>query len=109
MIQVAFMRKDLGKKRGYAADQPTNKKFQYVDPFIIVQTDEANLSEDLIYDETVRLNLDKLMAEYPSTTEEYEDENGDTQTRTVHGYFHLEGRSDTENPPVITLSDILRG
>ena len=103
------MRVDGRQKRGYIADVPNNLPCSYVDPFIICQTDESNISIDLLTDDTVRLDLDKLMAKHPNTTEEYTDENGDIQTRTVYGYFHEQGKSVVENCPVITLDDIIRG
>ena len=60
-------------------------------------------------DETIRLDLNKLMAQYPNSTEQYEDEEGNMQNRTVYGYFHEQGRSVVENCPVITINDVLRG
>ena len=97
------------KHRGYVADLPNNHKCYFVDPFIIVQIDEKSIPSDWLGDKTVRLDLNRLMDKYPSKEESYTDENGDTQTRTVYGYFHTEGRSDAENPPTITMSDVLRG
>ena len=109
MIKVYFMRKDAGRPRGYVADLPTNAPCYFVDPFIIVQIDEADIPADWLGDPTVRLKLDELMKRYPNTEEEYTDENGDTQTRTVYGYFHEEGRSVVDGCPVVTMDDVERG
>lgn len=113
MIKVYFMRNDITghKKRGDVAALPTNKPCFFVVPFIIVQIDEATIPEDYLGDSTVRLDLEKLMAmdEYQDYPEEYTDDNGDKQTCIVRGYFHPEGRSNAENPPVITMSDVIRG
>jgi len=109
LINVYFMRKDGRQKRGYIADVPTNAKCSYVDPFIICQTDEKKISADILSDNTVRLDLDKLMARYPNTEQEYTDDEGNSNTFTVYGYFHAEGRSNMEDLPIITLDNILRG
>lgn len=104
------MRDDRGhKKRGYVADLPQNLYCYYVDPFIIVQIDESTIPEKWLGDPTVRLDLYKLMKQYPDTTEWYTDDNGDKQNRIVRGYFHAEGRSVVEDCPVITMSDVIRG
>ena len=109
MVRVYFLREDRRRGRGYIADLPHNLDCHYVNPFIIVQIDEAEIPEEWLGDPTVRLDLDKLMEQYPDTTEEYTDEDGTTQTRTVYGYFHPEGKSVVEDCPVITMSDVLRG
>ena len=109
MINVYFMRKDAGQPRGGIADIPTNAPCPYVDPFIIVQSDETKFPEGILTDDTVRLDLDKLMAQYPDTTEEYTDEDGNVKSRTVYGYFSEYGQSVVQDSPIITLSDILRG
>ena len=109
MVRLYFMREDRRKGRGYIADFPTNAPCHYVDPFIIVQIDEATIPSELLGDPTVRLDLDKLIKKYPDTTEEYTDEDGNTQSRINYGYFAEQGRSVVEDCPVITLSDVLWG
>ena len=109
MVRVYFLRNDRARKRGYVADLPHNLNCYYVDPFIIVQIDEKEIPKEWLGDPTVRLDLNKLMKQYPNTTEDYLDEDGNAQTRTVYGYFHEKGRSVVEGCPVITMSDVLRG
>lgn len=96
-------------ERGYIADYPHNLPLYYLDPFIVVQVDETTIPAEWMTDETIRLDLNKLIAKYPDSTEQYVDENGNTQTRTIYGYFHEHGRSVVENCPVITINDVLRG
>ncbi len=56
-----------------------------------------------------RLDLDKLQKRFPDSTEKYIDENDVEQERIVYGYFSEHGRSNDDNPPVITMSDVIKG
>jgi len=109
MVKVYFLRKEGRRPRGYIADIPSNAPCQYVDPFIIVQIDGSTIPQDILGDNSVRLNIEILEDSYPDETEEYVDENGDVQTRIVYGYFSEHGRSVVEGCPVITISDVLWG
>ena len=112
MVKLCFMRW-IGRHRpyGYIADMPLDmhQKNAFVDPFFIVQIDEKEVPKGLIGDKSVRLNLEVLQAKYPDTTEKYIDENEDEQERIVYGYFSEHGRSNDDNPPVITMEDVLYG
>lgn len=108
MVNVYFMRyKGRRQPYGYIADVTNNYTCDFVDPFFIVQADEAEIPKEILANDTVRLNLPKLQKRHPDTTEQYKDENGDPQERIVYGYFSEYGRSTQNNPPVITMEDVL--
>jgi len=108
MVNVLFVRKS-GRmvKRGTVADLPfgVDTSCPYVAPFIAVTIDEKTIPSGVVGSLTVTLKLDKLMKQYPSTTEKYKDEEGVEQERVVHGYFHEEGASKLPYP-VITMEDV---
>ncbi len=120
MVKVCFMRwKNRNRPYGYIAEMPLtlHQKNSFVDPFFIVQIDEKTIPSELLGDQTVgfelgktvRLDLDKLQKRFPDSTEKYTDENDVEQERVVYGYFSEHGRSNDDNPPVITMSEVLYG
>ena len=76
--------------------------------FVLIKIEENDLPQEMYMNPNIRLRIDKLQAEYPNTTEEYIDENGDTQTKTVYGYFHELGVSslDIDKQPQLTVDDV---
>lgn len=110
MIKLCFMRW-CGKRKpfSYIADMPLqmHQKNIYVDPFIVVQIDEKEVPTELLGNQTVRLDLPSLQSKYPDSTERYIDEDGKEQERIIYGYFSEHGRSVDDNPPVITMGDVL--
>ncbi len=97
---------------GYIAAMPLemHQENRFVDPFFIVQIDPDDIiPPELLGDPTVRLNLEVLQAKYPNSVEKYIDENDVEQERIVYGYFSEHGRSNDDNPPVITMSEVLYG
>ncbi len=112
MVKLCFMRwKNKHRPYGYIAEMPLSlhQKNSFVDPFFIVQIDEKTIPADLLGNQTVRLDLDKLQKRFPDSTEKYTDENDVEQERVVYGYFSEHGRSNDDNPPVITMSEVLYG
>jgi hypothetical protein len=107
---VSFMRVDGSKPRGQIADAKLfdTKEWSYVKPFILVKVEEDDIPDELWMNGSVHLKLDELMGRYPNTIEEYEDEEGNQQTRTIYGYFHELGHSSRliEEQPQITVEDV---
>lgn len=110
MINVYFIR-DNGKRqqRGYIADVPYNGVCNYTKPFIIIQVDESTIPEEWLNDNTIHLDLDKLMNDYPNKIEEYVDEDGEVHEKVIYGYFHEHGNSVCVDAPIITINNVLRG
>lgn len=110
MVKLCFMRwRDRNQPFGYIADKPMllGTKNPFLEPFIIVQADEKEIPKSLLTNDTVRLKIDKLQKLYPDSTEKYTDEEGKEQERVVYGYFSELGQSVDDNPPVITMEDVL--
>ncbi len=110
MNKVLFSRLNNRRTpRGYAVNFPYPMDMSCsIEPFIVVQIDMAEIDmQSISKPETIRLKMDKLMKQYPPTSETYEDENGETQTRITAGYFDLDGVSRHDNPPVITVDDLV--
>lgn len=111
-VYCLFIRDDSddcpkNQRRGYIAGRPKEVYPYYDTPFIVVRVDRSIIKDQMLVDDTIRLNLEKLQK--PNTTEEYVDENGDTQTRIVYDYFHAKGKSSEKDCPVITLADVIIG
>ena len=105
-LNVCFIRQHgRNVERGTVADRPFDAEIVYVEPFIVVKIDAELIPEGLENNPTVKLKLDELMLKYPSTTEQYEDEEGNSKTRTIYGYFHEEGNSG-QPWPIITMENV---
>ncbi len=106
--QLVFMRTDRNRKRGQIAGHPfaQNQNIGSDKYFITVDIDLTDVDISVIEDVTsIELILPPLLAKYKDVEEQYEDENGDMQSRTIYGYFSELGNNSGETP-MITLNDL---
>lgn len=110
-LYALFIRDDKWRKqnqqRGFIAGKPVTEFPVYSDPFIVCKIDPAILSESVLNDDTICLDLATLCEKFPPTTETYVDEDGSEQPRIIAGYFDIDGRSSEKECPVITFDDCL--
>lgn len=120
MKHVYFMRQNGGlQPRGYIADSPfdENTPCVFLTPFIIVRMDEEEISKvPQLAGHTINLKLTQLNSRHPYKTKTITDEfTGEKSTVKIFsskeednwcGYFHADGHSCTDNPPIITADDI---
>lgn len=93
--------------RGEIAGLPNDNFPLTSEPFIVCRVDESILTEDLLRDDKIRLNLEKLQK--PNSTKEIVDEDGTPHTVPDYDYFDVDGRSSEEESPVIDLNDVIQG
>ena len=108
---VAFMRSKGRSIPQYQIAQASlfdTQKWSDSKHFILIKIEENDLPVEMYGNPNIRLKIDKLKAEYPDRTEQYIDEDGNTQTRTIYGYFSEYGIScfDLENQPKLTVEDV---
>lgn len=110
---LAFMRvPNVHRPQWYIADMPIDSIEKWVvntpDPFVLVgvSNEELQANVALLGNPNLRLKIDQLQAQYPDTTEEYEDEDGSTKSRTIWGYFSEFGRTDKTCIHTITMADL---
>ena len=108
---VAFMRSKGRVIPQYQIAQASlfdTQKWSDSKHFILIKIEENDLPVEMYGNPNIRLKIDKLQAEYPDKIEQYIDEDGKTQDRTIYGYFSEHSRSyfDLENQPQLTIEDV---
>jgi len=106
--QLVFMRVNRLRERGQICTTPFPQGYDIGtdNSFIRVNIDLTMFDESTIADpSTITLILPPLIKKYPNTTESYQDEDGNSQERTIFGYFDELGSNSGETP-MITLNDL---
>ncbi len=107
--KILFMRKTNSRKqRGFKVwNHYPVTMFCTLDQFILVLFDMDTIGLTKIEDHnTIQLDLDSLMAQYPPEPGQRVLEDGTTETFTIPGYFDEECVSSHVNPPLITIDDV---
>ncbi len=76
--------------------------------FILCKIEESDLPQNMHYNPNIRLKISALQKKYTDKKENYIDEDGNSQSRTIYGYFSEFGNSclDIENQPQLTVNDV---